>query len=417
MLTPPLRWGSGSVIGNGLSRRRRLSEALVKQTAGGQGRDVINDTLFPEPIRTPDPAPGNYEDPWWTDDGILQLSDAGLGSGALAASTFDPVIYLVPQAATGFNGNALSTDVSVTVTATGVVGRVGSASTTTVTVTTTAAAVVGRIGSASTTAVTVGLTAAGTVGKIGNASAVAETVTVTAAGATGITGAAATTAVTVGLTAAGSVSSGLVGDATLTETVTTTAAGNVATFGDATRTVTVTTTAAGVVNRIGAASLTATVTTTAAGTVGKLGAATVSETVTITAAGTVALTGGATATTVTVTVAAAGVVEAPTPLDASLSLTVVTTAAGVIQRMFFSAPAQSFKRGRRYGTQDSWWLSQSVGVTVWRKDGVWHEQISPPPWVTEGADRLYVGGRAYEISLTEQSELVAAGFGDGIYLG
>lgn len=50
------------------------------------------------------------------------------------------------------------------------------------------------------------------------------------------------------------------------------------------------------------------------------------------------------------------------------------------------------------------------GLSVWRSGGIWQQQLSPSPDQVASADRLYRGGRIYEITTTERTELIAAGY-------
>ena len=76
----------------------------------------------------------------------------------------------------------------------------------------------------------------------------------------------------------------------------------------------------------------------------------------------------------------------------------------------FSVPSNSHKRGRRFGTHDSWWLPQTTASTLMRKSGVWSTQENPAGYDLAGADRIYMGGRTYTLTLAERDELIAAGY-------
>lgn len=54
------------------------------------------------------------------------------------------------------------------------------------------------------------------------------------------------------------------------------------------------------------------------------------------------------------------------------------------------------------------------GLNVYRLDGVWHAELSPPLEDWLAADRQYLGGRDYTVDQTAANELTAAGFGSGL---
>lgn len=356
-LDPPARWRL--VL--------RKSHALIKQTVGGSARDVINDFLFPQPIRTADHAPTADEALYWDESGILQLIDTNLPTGAVALG-FDDIIYLAPSVV-AYTGSASTVSQTVTITATGTVGKIGDA-TVAETVTTTTTGTVGKIGNATSVAETVTVTSTGTVGKVTGAT-VSETVTVTTAGTVGKVGAASLSE-SVTITATGSVLAGAVGDATLTETVTVSTAGSVAVFGDASS----------------------------------------AATVTITASGAVSAASGATAD-LSVAVVAAGAVV--TPLNSYVQANVSASASGylTVKRIWFDPPTRSVAPGRKVAPA-TWWVQETKGVNLVKRSGVWSQNLSMDEDEITSAERCYLGGRRYEIDETAKAELVAAGYGSGI---
>lgn len=200
------------------------------------------------------------------------------------------------------------------------------------------------------------------------------------------------------------------GTATVSETTTVTAAGQVGKAVGATRTATATVTAAGVVGKATGASVSATAAITAAGVVGKATGASISATATVTAAGSTSsgiASDASLPATATVTAAGeVGLADGPT-----LAATVAITAGGVVSaaERFFEPPTVA------QGTNDGTFFSRyrmPVGQSVVRIDGQF--QTLPFPWMgeligAEGTD-WFLGGRRYQITSEVAAELEAAGY-------
>lgn len=60
--------------------------------------------------------------------------------------------------------------------------------------------------------------------------------------------------------------------------------------------------------------------------------------------------------------------------------------------------------------------SLPYGLTVWRRNGVWEQELTPSPRRTDGADRLYPGGYLHPLSDDARAELIAGGFADHVTL-
>lgn len=59
---------------------------------------------------------------------------------------------------------------------------------------------------------------------------------------------------------------------------------------------------------------------------------------------------------------------------------------------------------------------QQWGQTVWRDAaGAWHRAFGPTPSDLAGATAVYGGGRRYVLTPTQQSDLIAAGYGAYIF--
>lgn len=261
-----------------------------------------------------------------------------------------------------FSADAASTDTTVGLTATGVVGTVTSATSTDITVGLTATSTVGTASTA-TTAVTVGLTASGIVGTVSSATTTV-TVGLTADGVIGVVGQ-ADSAITVGLNADGvnpdnippaaapgivipnryvgpmalraafrraqqwlNQLTGLISDAQSTDTtVALTATGVVGTSSTVATTITAGLTATGVVGVVGQASTAITVGLTATGGGAASSTATTAITVGLTATGVVG-TASTTTTSTTVGLTATGVVG--TLSQTTTTVTVGQTATGFV---------------------------------------------------------------------------------------
>lgn len=79
----------------------------------------------------------------------------------------------------------------------------------------------------------------------------------------------------------------------------------------------------------------------------------------------------------------------------------------IIEGKRFRGPTYVMK-----GSDELWFVGQSVGVTVVkRQDGSWFETVSPVDSELQAAARVYRGGYTYPLSDADAAELTAAGYG------
>ena len=75
----------------------------------------------------------------------------------------------------------------------------------------------------------------------------------------------------------------------------------------------------------------------------------------------------------------------------------------------FNGPTLTYKPGR---PADLWFVSQKIGKTVLKKDGVWRTVMTPQEDYLATCDVVLRGGFVHTISQDLADELTAAGYGD-----
>lgn len=242
-------------------------------------------------------------------------------TGVLGKTASVTITETVNRTATGAGTGAATRSETVGVTSTGTVGKNATA-TITETVAITSAGVLGKVGTATITE-TVGITAAGA-----GTGSVARTETV-AITATGVVGISASASITETVSIVGSGGGTVGGSAIITETVGVTATGVVARSASTTLTETVGVSPTGVVGTSAGAALAETVAVTSDASLGVGRSSTLTETVSVTSTG--AVTSG-TSVTLTETVAITASGRVGTVAAATIPVTVAISPVGVVAR-------------------------------------------------------------------------------------
>lgn len=61
-------------------------------------------------------------------------------------------------------------------------------------------------------------------------------------------------------------------------------------------------------------------------------------------------------------------------------------------------------------TDARWFNDRLQGVSVWKKSGVWYQRQYPSQVELDGADPVYLGGRAHVVTADEAAALAAEGY-------